>query len=76
MHAQAAARAKVHEISEEILDLTADLYVEFTGLISWHAGSGLGWHTDDNRWEQGSGQGLQGPGQAASAYQQQQPNPC
>ncbi|BBG94619.1 2-oxoglutarate and Fe(II)-dependent oxygenase superfamily protein [Prunus dulcis] len=32
-----------------ILWVQYELFVEFTGLISWSRGSSIGWHSDDNR---------------------------
>ena len=59
---QVRARQAVWEKVEQLLGLELELHVEFTGLISWTAGSGLGWHADDNRqvrdgWRSGGGNG-------------------
>lgn len=34
---------------EDFFDCHFDLFVEFTGLISWTRGASIGWHSDDNR---------------------------
>ena len=46
---QVRARQAVWEKVEQLFGLELELHVEFTGLISWTAGSGLGWHADNNR---------------------------
>ncbi|GAX81386.1 hypothetical protein CEUSTIGMA_g8817.t1 [Chlamydomonas eustigma] len=49
MHVQVKVRQQVWETVEQVFGLTLELYVEFTGLISWCKGSSIGWHSDDNR---------------------------
>ncbi|KAL4638019.1 hypothetical protein ACB092_03G120900 [Castanea dentata] len=34
---------------EDFFDCQFDLFIEFTGLISWTRGASIGWHSDDNR---------------------------
>ncbi|KAA8529875.1 hypothetical protein F0562_034521 [Nyssa sinensis] len=34
---------------EEFFGCEFELFVEFTGLISWSRGASIGWHSDDNR---------------------------
>ncbi|CAO2830077.1 unnamed protein product [Amaranthus hypochondriacus] len=42
-------REKLKEIVEETFDCQYELFIEFTGLISWNKGASIGWHSDDNR---------------------------
>ncbi|KNA15499.1 hypothetical protein SOVF_097740 [Spinacia oleracea] len=42
-------REKLKEKVEEVFDCEYELFVEFTGLISWNKGASIGWHSDDNR---------------------------
>ena len=42
-----AARERVLHAVERALGLEAELIVEFTGLLSWGPGAGIGWHRDD-----------------------------
>ncbi|XP_073279902.1 uncharacterized protein [Primulina huaijiensis] len=42
-------REKLKEKVEEFFGCEYELFVEFTGLISWCKGSSIGWHSDDNR---------------------------
>ncbi|KAG0623529.1 hypothetical protein M758_3G181000 [Ceratodon purpureus] len=44
-----ALRERVKEAVEEFFDCEFELFVEFTGLISWTTGANIGWHSDDNR---------------------------
>lgn len=49
---QMAAREKVRSAAEEGLGLElGQLWVEFTGLISWRRGAAIDFHSDDNRWD-------------------------
>lgn len=34
---------------EEFFKCEFELFIEFTGLISWSRGASIGWHSDDNR---------------------------
>ncbi|KAL2643526.1 hypothetical protein R1flu_011113 [Riccia fluitans] len=42
-------RERVKELVEEYFGREYELFVEFTGLISWTKGANIGWHSDDNR---------------------------
>uniref|UniRef100_M1C332 Oxidoreductase n=1 Tax=Solanum tuberosum TaxID=4113 RepID=M1C332_SOLTU len=42
-------REKLREKAEEYFGCQYELFVEFTGLISWCRGASIGWHSDDNR---------------------------
>ncbi|XP_073059334.1 uncharacterized protein [Primulina eburnea] len=42
-------REMLKEKAEEFFGCEYELFVEFTGLISWCKGSSIGWHSDDNR---------------------------
>ncbi|XP_077236198.1 2-oxoglutarate (2OG) and Fe(II)-dependent oxygenase superfamily protein isoform X2 [Tasmannia lanceolata] len=42
-------RERLKEKVEELFDCQYELFVEFTGLISWCKGAQIGWHSDDNR---------------------------
>ncbi|XP_021772255.1 uncharacterized protein LOC110736328 [Chenopodium quinoa] len=42
-------REKLKEKVEEVFDCEYELFIEFTGLISWNKGASIGWHSDDNR---------------------------
>ncbi|CAN8238767.1 unnamed protein product [Cochlearia groenlandica] len=42
-------RERVKEKMEETFGCEYDLFIEFTGLISWCRGASIGWHSDDNR---------------------------
>lgn len=42
-------REKLKEKVEELFDCEFELFIEFTGLISWNKGASIGWHSDDNR---------------------------
>ncbi|XP_024193062.1 uncharacterized protein LOC112196826 isoform X2 [Rosa chinensis] len=42
-------RERLKEKVEEFFGCEYELFVEFTGLISWSRGSTIGWHSDDNR---------------------------
>ncbi|XP_074309528.1 uncharacterized protein LOC141644017 [Silene latifolia] len=42
-------REMVKEKVEELFGCEFELFVEFTGLISWTKGASIGWHSDDNR---------------------------
>ncbi|KAI5353408.1 PREDICTED: prolyl 3-hydroxylase [Prunus dulcis] len=42
-------RERLKEKVEEFFGCQYELFVEFTGLISWSRGSSIGWHSDDNR---------------------------
>ncbi|KAE8648112.1 prolyl 3-hydroxylase 1 [Cucumis sativus] len=42
-------REKLKEKAEEFFGCHYELFVEFTGLISWTRGASIGWHSDDNR---------------------------
>ncbi|GMH40009.1 hypothetical protein BSKO_07913 [Bryopsis sp. KO-2023] len=45
----ARARSLVLDAVESALGYECQLFVEFTGLISWSKGSSIGWHHDSNR---------------------------
>ncbi|XP_010681358.2 uncharacterized protein LOC104896320 [Beta vulgaris subsp. vulgaris] len=42
-------REKLKEKVEEVFNCEFELFIEFTGLISWNKGASIGWHSDDNR---------------------------
>ncbi|KAI3818366.1 hypothetical protein L1987_12171 [Smallanthus sonchifolius] len=42
-------REKLKEKVEEFFGCEYELFIEFTGLISWTKGASIGWHSDDNR---------------------------
>ncbi|GFQ03163.1 prolyl 3-hydroxylase 1 [Phtheirospermum japonicum] len=42
-------RERLKEKVEEHFGCEYELFVEFTGLISWCKGASIGWHSDDNR---------------------------
>ncbi|KAJ4796189.1 2-oxoglutarate (2OG) and Fe(II)-dependent oxygenase superfamily protein [Rhynchospora pubera] len=42
-------REQLKEAVEEAFDCQFELFVEFTGLISWCKGASIGWHSDDNK---------------------------
>ncbi|KAL6543329.1 hypothetical protein OROHE_010849 [Orobanche hederae] len=42
-------RERLKEKVEEHFGCEYELFVEFTGLISWCMGASIGWHSDDNR---------------------------
>ncbi|PON56408.1 Prolyl 4-hydroxylase, alpha subunit [Trema orientale] len=42
-------RERLKEKVEEFFGCQYELFVEFTGLISWSRGASIGWHSDDNR---------------------------
>ncbi|XP_049405618.1 uncharacterized protein LOC125869101 isoform X2 [Solanum stenotomum] len=42
-------RERLREKAEEYFGCQYELFVEFTGLISWCRGASIGWHSDDNR---------------------------
>ncbi|KAL3650650.1 hypothetical protein CASFOL_007053 [Castilleja foliolosa] len=42
-------RERLREKVEEHFGCEYELFVEFTGLISWCKGASIGWHSDDNR---------------------------
>ncbi|XP_050233988.1 uncharacterized protein LOC126682381 [Mercurialis annua] len=42
-------RERLKEKVEEFFGCEFELFVEFTGLISWTKGASIGWHSDDNR---------------------------
>ncbi|KAK9277543.1 hypothetical protein L1049_007088 [Liquidambar formosana] len=42
-------RERLKEKAEEFFGCEYELFVEFTGLISWSRGASIGWHSDDNR---------------------------
>nr|GME07660.1 prolyl 3-hydroxylase 1 isoform X1 [Ipomoea batatas] len=42
-------RERLKEEVEEYFGCEYELFVEFTGLISWCKGSSIGWHSDNNR---------------------------
>ncbi|CAN6465685.1 unnamed protein product [Victoria cruziana] len=44
-----AIRERLKEKVEEFFGCEYELFIEFTGLISWTNGSKIGWHSDDNR---------------------------
>ncbi|KAL0917166.1 hypothetical protein M5K25_012213 [Dendrobium thyrsiflorum] len=44
-----AVREKLKEKVEDFFGCEFELFIEFTGLISWCRGASIGWHSDDNR---------------------------
>ncbi|KAF6144572.1 hypothetical protein GIB67_006064 [Kingdonia uniflora] len=42
-------RERLRDKAEEFFGCEYELFVEFTGLISWSKGASIGWHSDDNR---------------------------
>ncbi|VVA94454.1 unnamed protein product [Arabis nemorensis] len=42
-------RDRLKEKMEETFGCEYELFIEFTGLISWCRGASIGWHSDDNR---------------------------
>ncbi|KAF7808505.1 Prolyl 3-hydroxylase 1 [Senna tora] len=42
-------RERLKDKLEEFFGCEYELFVEFTGLISWSRGASIGWHSDDNR---------------------------
>ncbi|CAH8257437.1 unnamed protein product [Arabidopsis lyrata] len=42
-------RERLKEKIEETFGCEFELFIEFTGLISWCKGASIGWHSDDNR---------------------------
>ncbi|KAJ0256211.1 Uncharacterized protein HA466_0092040 [Hirschfeldia incana] len=42
-------RERLKEKMEETFGCEFELFIEFTGLISWCRGASIGWHSDDNR---------------------------
>jgi hypothetical protein len=40
---------RLKEKIEETFGCEYELFIEFTGLISWCKGASIGWHSDDNR---------------------------
>ncbi|XP_057495897.1 uncharacterized protein LOC130780901 isoform X1 [Actinidia eriantha] len=42
-------RERLKEQAEEFFGCEFELFVEFTGLISWSRGASISWHSDDNR---------------------------
>ncbi|XP_043722542.1 uncharacterized protein LOC122669759 isoform X3 [Telopea speciosissima] len=42
-------RESLKEKAEEFFGCEYQLFIEFTGLISWSKGASIGWHSDDNR---------------------------
>ncbi|KAJ3702991.1 hypothetical protein LUZ61_006696 [Rhynchospora tenuis] len=42
-------RERLKEAVEEAFGCHFELFVEFTGLISWCKGASIGWHSDDNK---------------------------
>ncbi|KAG8368590.1 hypothetical protein BUALT_Bualt15G0061300 [Buddleja alternifolia] len=42
-------RERLKEKAEEHFGCEYELFIEFTGLISWCKGASIGWHSDDNR---------------------------
>ncbi|MED6193663.1 hypothetical protein PIB30_021638 [Stylosanthes scabra] len=42
-------RERLKDKVEEFFRCEYELFIEFTGLISWTRGATIGWHTDDNR---------------------------
>ncbi|KAH0919523.1 hypothetical protein HID58_027183, partial [Brassica napus] len=42
-------RERLKEKMEETFGCEYELFIEFTGLISWCRGACIGWHSDDNR---------------------------
>ncbi|CAM6093377.1 unnamed protein product [Calypogeia fissa] len=44
-----SVRERIKEAVESYFGREYELFVEFTGLISWTKGANIGWHSDDNR---------------------------
>ncbi|WCJ33675.1 2-oxoglutarate (2OG) and Fe(II)-dependent oxygenase superfamily protein [Euphorbia peplus] len=42
-------RDRLKDKVEQFFACEFELFIEFTGLISWTRGASIGWHTDDNR---------------------------
>ncbi|XP_010534179.1 PREDICTED: uncharacterized protein LOC104809799 [Tarenaya hassleriana] len=42
-------RERLKEKVEEAFGCEFELFIEFTGLVSWCRGANIGWHSDDNR---------------------------
>ncbi|KAI4313653.1 hypothetical protein L6164_026612 [Bauhinia variegata] len=42
-------RERLKDKVEEFFGCEYELFIEFTGLISWSRGASIGWHSDDNR---------------------------
>ncbi|KAI5385368.1 hypothetical protein KIW84_072099 [Lathyrus oleraceus] len=42
-------RERLKDKLEEFFKCEFELFIEFTGLISWSRGASIGWHSDDNR---------------------------
>ncbi|QCD83655.1 uncharacterized protein LOC114178277 isoform X1 [Vigna unguiculata] len=42
-------RERLKDRLEEFFKCEYELFIEFTGLISWSKGASIGWHSDDNR---------------------------
>ncbi|KAJ0987565.1 hypothetical protein J5N97_005921 [Dioscorea zingiberensis] len=42
-------RDTIKDLVEDFFSCHFDLFIEFTGLISWCKGASIGWHSDDNR---------------------------
>ncbi|KAK7319158.1 hypothetical protein RJT34_03876 [Clitoria ternatea] len=42
-------RERLKDKLEEFFKCEFELFIEFTGLISWSSGASIGWHSDDNR---------------------------
>ncbi|KAI3848346.1 hypothetical protein MKW98_005726 [Papaver atlanticum] len=42
-------RERLKDKVEEFFGCEYELFIEFTGLISWTKGASIGWHSDDNR---------------------------
>ncbi|KAL1223648.1 hypothetical protein V5N11_033888 [Cardamine amara subsp. amara] len=42
-------RERLKEKMEETFGCEYELFIEFTGVISWCRGASIGWHSDDNR---------------------------
>jgi hypothetical protein len=52
---QVAARQVVLQAVEQAFGREAELYIEWSGLVAWGAGSGIDWHADNARWVAGRG---------------------
>ncbi|KAF3944520.1 hypothetical protein CMV_029021 [Castanea mollissima] len=46
---ESGSRETLKDKVEDFFDCQFDLFIEFTGLISWTSGASIGWHSDDNR---------------------------
>ncbi|RLN19878.1 uncharacterized protein C2845_PM02G32120 [Panicum miliaceum] len=42
-------RERLRDAVESFFDCLFDVFIEFTGLISWCKGASIGWHSDDNK---------------------------